>query len=378
MKQIARKLRLVFPALVVALACSSAIAQSLDGSSEMQKDKNFVRPEDLLLNPADNGSLESDPQFGLLKPGEKDPTPTIPEKDKFPENILKFGDAAFFGRNHFLVDKKSRTLMVWTEENGVAKLATVVPVDIGRVTGNKTALGDKKTPEGIYFILSRMDGRQLDFNEYGSLAFPTNYPNFFDSFNQKTGHGIWLHAVPDTKSLRRGSRGCVVVRDAVLKELDRLIEPGKSAFLISSEVKMLKKDAWLSEQKLATDWMERWRKAWATKQIDEYMTNYDDAFHEVKMDKAAWRKHKTILAQKYAFIEVSFSQPKILRVGDDYLFKFLQNYKSDGLQDFGMKTLYVRRKGSEFKILGEFWEPADRRFIELAKATNERQVSTAQ
>jgi murein L,D-transpeptidase YafK len=354
------------------------MAQPLDGSSGDFSAENIINPEQLLSNPADNGTLEDDPKFGLMKPGEVDPLPLQPAKEMYPDNILSFGDAEFFGRNHFVIDKNTRTMTIWTEDDKAMKLHATYPVDLGRVSGNKKALGDKKTPEGIYFIQTKLKGRELDYNEYGSIAFPVDYPNFFDNRESKTGYGIWLHATPDTKSLRRGSRGCVVVRDSVIKELDTLIEPGKTPFVVDDNVKLVKKDKWEQQSKRALQWLESWRSAWMEKRLDDYMNNYADDFSAMKLSKAGWRKYKDGLSQKYKFIEVNLSQPKILRSGDYLVFKFLQQYRSDSLQDFGQKTLYVKERSGKFEIVGEVWQPADHKFIALAHTNSDRTVSNAQ
>ncbi len=53
----------------------------------------------------------------------------------------------------------------------------------------------------------KYQGPNLLYEESSSLAFNTTYSNyFFDQRNGQSGSGIWLHAVPDSVSLKKGSR----------------------------------------------------------------------------------------------------------------------------------------------------------------------------
>ena len=68
---------------------------------------------------------------------------------------------------------------------------------VGRLGIEKSTEGDQRTPLGVYYITSRLDGHQLtDF--YGSGALLLNYPNEYDRRQGRTGGGIWLHGVPAT------------------------------------------------------------------------------------------------------------------------------------------------------------------------------------
>ena len=51
-----------------------------------------------------------------------------------------------------VVDKKNRQLSLWQVESGSLKKIGDYPTDMGKVDGNKSKLGDHRTPEGIYFF----------------------------------------------------------------------------------------------------------------------------------------------------------------------------------------------------------------------------------
>ncbi len=79
----------------------------------------------------------------------------------------------------------------------------------GRVEGEKTLEGDLKTPEGVYFVTTKIRS-ELDFIKYGTGAYALNYPNPIDKIKQKTGHGIWIHSKGNPIEGQR-TEGCVAV-----------------------------------------------------------------------------------------------------------------------------------------------------------------------
>ena len=71
-------------------------------------------------------------------------------------------------------------------------------VFIGEKNGDKQKEGDLKTPIGAYKLTQKLT--KLD-PFYGPLALTTNYPNLYDKIQGKTGHGIWIHGVPNQKEM---------------------------------------------------------------------------------------------------------------------------------------------------------------------------------
>ncbi|NJL26344.1 MAG: L,D-transpeptidase family protein, partial [Calothrix sp. SM1_5_4] len=154
-----------------------------------------------------------------------DPIAVMPPEGMLPSALLSLSsEHGVFSQYAFLVDKDARTVTVWQNAADKPKLIGAWPTDIGRRNGDKLVQGDHRTPEGVYFFQTAMDGRKVDFSQYGARIFTLDYPNYFDRLEKKGGNGIWFHAIPDSKSLLRGSRGCVVVRNKVIEELAKYID----------------------------------------------------------------------------------------------------------------------------------------------------------
>lgn len=314
----------------------------------------------------------------LLDEKHADPAPLTPPSDQVPSGLIKLGTNEAFSEYAFIMDKSTRTLSVWRNNNGKVELVTVHPADVGRKSGNKMAVGDHRTPEGIYFFRQHLDDQTLNLDGVQSFvtpAFTTDYPNFFDRFERKTGTGIWLHTIPNEISLTRGSRGCIVVRSDVLKSLGSYIHLDETPILITNKVDYARPSELESKRQQLMTWLENWRTSWESKSLDSYMEHYHPSFSALRMSKDLWRKYKESLALKYGFIKVQIREPAIYVHQNTAVIRFFQIYQSDKTADFGEKTLYVKLDGDKPTILGEQWaEVVDQR---LVKKFSESPESTA-
>ena len=287
-----------------------------------------------------------------------DPLAVAPPAGQLPTALLGLTSTTrAFSSYAFLVDKKLRTLTVWQNEADALKLVGSWPTDIGQQGGDKLVQGDRRTPEGIYFFQTSQDGRRVNFDQYGARIFTLDYPNYFDRLLNKSGNGIWFHAIPDTKSLLRGSRGCVVVRNQTIDALAKYIELKRTPMLIVDHVEYTDPPAWRLKRAELGAWLESWRQAWIGKDLDAYMNLYSEKFRSVGMDKKKWRDYKLALAKRYSFIDVALEDVQIFNQGPTVVFRFLQNYKSDAKTDYGTKTIYASRAGEAYEIVGESWAP---------------------
>jgi murein L,D-transpeptidase YafK len=277
-----------------------------------------------------------------------------------PKGLIRLGTGPYFSSYALVVDKKARTLSLWKNENQKLAKVNEFPSDMGKNAGDKSAEGDHRTPEGIYFLQKLMEGPGLPYDLYGIRAFTMDYPNVFDKRVGKGGSGIWLHAIPDKVSLERGSRGCVVVRNETIMELSKYIVPEKTPILIYESVAYVSEAERQKSMNEVEAWLGQWLRAWKTKDLDRYMTFYSEKFSGNGMNYDQWKKHKTGLNQTYAQIDVELFSPVIYGHADGWVIKSLQSYRSDKHEDFGEKTLYVQQEGDRLKIIEENWTPVIR------------------
>ncbi|MBX9769571.1 MAG: L,D-transpeptidase family protein [Bdellovibrionales bacterium] len=275
---------------------------------------------------------------------------------EIPSALIHLGNGKYFSKNAFVVDKAARKLTVWTREGDALVKSAEYPSDLGKKTGDKKAEGDHRTPEGVYFFQKMLEGPSLPFNLYGVRAFPLDYPNVFDRRKGKTGDGIWLHAIPDTETLERGSRGCVVVRNDSILALTPFITLKRTPILIFDKVNTLTVAAQQLRRNEVNQWIQEWKGAWESKDLDNYMSFYSESFDTLDKNKTQWREYKSGLANKSGNIRVDVSSVIAFEHEGHTVIKFLQHYKSETLEDYGEKTLYLARENGKNQIISEQWE----------------------
>lgn len=273
----------------------------------------------------------------------------------FPADLLQISSTDAFSKYVFVVDKSLRKLMIYERSGEEIIKIEEYPADIGKNGGNKQKRDDAKTPEGIYFFQKKLSPPEIPFEQYGEGAFTTDYPNLFDQRQNKTGSGIWLHSIPDSIPLTRGSRGCVVVRNEVIKKLGDYIKLKETPILIFDQVQYITKEEHVKRRNEIRSFIDEWKKSWESQNIEAYMEHYDSSFSSLGYNFEGWKKYKDNLKNKYSFIKVSLDQPYILMNKNEIIIKTFQKYESDKHTDFGIKTLYTIKDGQKFKIIKEDW-----------------------
>lgn len=284
-------------------------------------------------------------------------TASAEEAFQLPTEVLSLSSDQRLSTTVLLADKSKRRLSVFDRASLEAnQVKQQFDIDIGKNDGPKVKRDDQKTPEGIYLLETKKAPPEIPFEKYGTMAFTTNYPNFFDKFENKTGDGIWLHSVPDTVPLTRGSRGCVVLRNDAIKNVEPFISLGKTFLIINDQINWTtSKEDYQKEKDLAMNWLENWKKLWQTQELDQYIENYSDDFAVQKFTKESWLKHKKDLKARYKYVKINLSSPQVFHLKNQYLFQFVQEYESDGHKDIGVKNLYVLKEGDKLKIHREEW-----------------------
>ncbi|MCE3010638.1 MAG: L,D-transpeptidase family protein [Proteobacteria bacterium] len=276
----------------------------------------------------------------------------------FPSGMIAIPEDPHFSNYSFVVDKSKRMLYVYEGQGEKIKKLAEYPTDIGKNSGDKQKENDHRTPVGIYFLEKELTQPEIPFDLYGNLAFTTDYPNIFDRREQKTGYGIWLHAVPDSIPLTRGSRGCVVVRNDVVKILKQFVKLGQTPIVIYDQINYLSTTDYKNQRQKFLNFFESWRTAWESQDVDSYMNYYDSTFKNDQMNYKQWFRHKKKLKDLYSFIKVELGPPLILQNKDQVVIRTVQRYSSNLHSDFGEKTIHARFDSkSGFKIIREDWRP---------------------
>lgn len=279
-----------------------------------------------------------------------------------PASLIDLGSGGSFA---LVVDKSFSRIDVYqqTADDRIAKVKSY-RTSTGQVEGNKFVEGDLKTPEGIYYLTRIREDAEL-MSKYGLRAFDLNYPNQFDRLDAKTGHGIWLHGTDEPTRLSdpRTSEGCVVVSNEDIAELGRFIRLFRTPIVINERLDYVS----LSERQLlrsrVNNFVVRWLDAWANQDHQRYIECYDDSFQGGASRLRAWQEQKKRIFGNTSWATIDIADLKILRDGDRFLVGFFQRYRSNLMDDTGIKWVYLGEKGEDLRILSEEWFP-------VAKAWN--------
>lgn len=259
-------------------------------------------------------------------------------------------------RHAIVVDASRARVYVYENLGGTPRLVEDFYTSIGKFGVDKMREGDKKTPIGVYHVVSQIPGSKLP-DLYGWGAFPINYPNDWDRRLGRTGYGIWLHGVPSDTYARAplASDGCVALANPDMAMLAKRVQVGATPVIIAERVEWLPLAAWRAERAAFLAGLEAWRRDWESLDTERYLSHYAPDFRAGSMDFGAWRAHKRKVGKGKTRISVSLDNLGVFRSpGQDLIeVTFDQGYRSNNLSQRTRKRQYWAHDGSGWKIAYE-------------------------
>jgi len=258
--------------------------------------------------------------------------------------------------NIIICNKKKRVLKVY-KYNGFLELhKKFTHVLTGKNSGDKWFEGDGKTPIGVYKLQYKIDDNKLsDF--YGPLAYPTNYPNLYDKYLGKKGHGIWIHGFPkDNPNRKFDTKGCIALPNSELVKLSNTINYQNSILIIDTNNLPT-----TNKEKIAKILKElfKWRYAWKYNNLNTYLSFYDKKIFKKsnKYDFESFAKMKKIIFKNQKYKILKFKNLKIIpypsKNHNIYQVQFFEIFRSGKSSFNGNKTLYLKLKNNKIKIFLE-------------------------
>lgn len=280
-------------------------------------------------------------------------------KDHLQPNLLIQLDAS--QRYAVVVDtSKSRLFLYAKQEDGQLKYIADYYVTIGKNGIDKKAQGDKRTPLGVYFASSKLNGPLPDM--YGDGAYPLNYPNEIDVNEKRNGSGIWLHGTPtDTYSRPpRASDGCVVLSNPDIKSLHPILNRGNTPVIIANNVEWLAEassEVQVAQKQALRASIEAWRKAWESQDSEAYLAHYSSHFFYSDGDFNKWASYKRQIQAKKPRVSVGIENVSIFSYPNAQqpmvVVNFEQDFKSASLQNRMKKRQYWVNENNQWKIIYE-------------------------
>ena len=277
-----------------------------------------------------------------------------PPADSVPRYLLRFDSRQ---RHAIVIDASRSRVYVFENANGTPRLVDDFYGTLGKSGIDKQSEGDRKTPIGVYNVVSQIPGRKLP-DLYGWGAFPIDYPNEWDRMRGKTGYGIWLHGVPSDTYARapRASDGCIALANPDIAELANRVKVGATPVIIAERIDWIAPEALRAERDAFARQLEAWIADWQSLDAARYLAHYARDFRSGGMDLAAWREHKRRVNATKSWIKVSLSNLSVFRAPGTsgvIAVNFDQDYQSSNLVQKTRKRQYWVEEGGRWRFAYE-------------------------
>ena len=277
-----------------------------------------------------------------------------PPPDRLPDAIAQLSGLHEFA---IAIDASRSRLYVFANREGVPRTIFDHYISTGNGGIGKTREGDKKTPLGVYHLVSYLDGGQLP-ELYGTGAYPINYPNHWDRLHDRHGYGIWLHGTPPAVYSRppKDSRGCVVISNQLLETLASYVDLGRTPVVIAEKIRWLKAKSWDNRRERLLPAIERWQRDWQSLNVEKYLSHYSQNYRTVDKSYAEMTKTSRINSKKKTFVNVDIKNIDLFDYpgeSDTVLAVFDQDYRSNNYNIRYRKQQLWRHEGGRWKIIFE-------------------------
>lgn len=332
------------------------------------------RGRDLMLN-AENRNKNNKIKPHIVK--------TSIEQEKAASTLLQpdISKKSFIKADYYLLlANKAKHQLYVLHQNAENEWKVVTQYEIavgGGLSGHKVTAGDRRTPEGLYFILIRKEKNELS-SIYGPLAYVLNYPNENDKKEGRTGQGIWIHGTQGDAG-PVPTKGCVSLANKDIIDLSNYLENGVNTPIIIVNDSTMGEVATVPDYEMIDrernriiesqnqlfasikTFLSDWENAWESRDISEYEKFYSVShFKSQGMNWNTWKLKKIQTFEMYNSIEVTINNIMFSDWTDESLeIKFLQNYKSDQKYFENGKKLFLERDSGKWKITREVTIPKE-------------------
>jgi len=265
--------------------------------------------------------------------------------------------------NAIIVEKKSQTLYVYSEKNGLVSPVFQAPCSTGAKSGPKTQAGDKRTPEGVYFLKDEFEDRYLT-PVYGQKAFPSDYPNFLDLRLGKQGSAIWIHGT-DKVLKPMDSNGCIALENKNILALSDYIHLDATPLIIVEQINYTTLDNLMQIQKQINGFLNQWAKALAAQSYHEYLSFYDQTYLPDISWWEAWLGIRDNSAVQHPEgFEIVLKNTGIYAQGGVVVALCdMTLSRNDGRQVYlGKRQFFIRQGAASPLIIGDFFQTKDKAF----------------
>ena len=259
-----------------------------------------------------------------------------------------------------VVEKSSQQLYLYKYVDGFKELFSV-KCSTGKKNGIKSASGDKKTPEGVYFFTKKFAKHDLA-PRYGSKAFPLDYPNFLDRKKGRNGYAIWLHGI--NKPLKsRNSNGCVALKNSDLELVSEYITLNRTPIILVETLSNISDDVREKIKKSALSALTSWKNSLMDGTYHQYLASYDSAYLPEIAWWTEWEKNRSLLIASGRTFKVELKNISVFQHNSVYVvLADLINIYDNKEVYIGTKKIFLVDNNGQLKIIGEEYQNIPEKF----------------
>jgi hypothetical protein len=220
------------------------------------------------------------------------------------------------GEHAILVEKQTQRFYIFRADSDSSELIRVFDTNCstGEAFGPKQVEGDKKTPEGIYFIIDEHEDKDLT-PIYGPRAFPTDYPHFLDRQQGKTGYAIWIHGT--NKPLTpMDTNGCIALENKDVRRLSDYVTRYVTPVIIQKTIQYTNADVLAAWKTGVIRFVDKWVRTHMTGTAGDYMTLHVPGADPDRFDWDAWEQQRQRAAVSENPLQIQTSRMGIYRLKD--------------------------------------------------------------
>ncbi len=260
--------------------------------------------------------------------------------------------------NAILVEKQTQKFYIYRAdpEAGMLKQIFETACSTGEVFGPKKQAGDKKTPEGIYFLIDEYEDRYLT-PIYGKRAFPIDYPNFMDLRQGKNGSAIWIHGT-DKALKSMDTNGCIAVENEDVLMLSDYITLHATPLLIVEKIAYMTFEEQQQTKDRILSFVNNWIQAHITGSYHEYLSFYSPGYLPDISWWESWVKLRKTTESPAENIHIQISDMGIYQHQD--MVVVLMDFGlvgKDARQFLGKRKLFIQKGNDpELQITGDTFQ----------------------
>ncbi|MFN2436934.1 MAG: murein L,D-transpeptidase family protein [Desulfotignum sp.] len=300
---------------------------------------------------------------GATAPAETGPVPVLSESTSvqstpFPAAVILLPP----GEHAVLVEKQTQRLYIYGADPVTGGVTRVVDTacSTGEVPGPKQLEGDKKTPEGIYFIIDEHLEKDLT-PTYGPRAFPTDYPHLLDRRQGKTGYAIWIHGT-DKPLKPMDTNGCVALENADVRRLSGYVTLHVTPVIIEETIQYADPETIAKQEIEVTRFVAGWLRTHLTGTGREFDAMYLPGSLPDSRNWEIWEYHRRLAAQAGEPFRIQISQMGIYHYQGMFVaamdFELIQGQAHHLM---GRRRLFIQPDDlGRFRIAGDDFQDPDR------------------